>query len=48
MSATLDTRCIGKGASKPMEPVMTVVGRVVPAAAHHCLTQLAVRHDVDQ
>ena len=27
-SATLDTRCIGKGACEPMEAVMTVVGRV--------------------
>jgi len=28
-SATLDTRCIGKGAFQPMEAVMPVVGRVV-------------------
>jgi uncharacterized protein len=28
-SATLDSRCTGKGAFEPMEAVMTVVGRVV-------------------
>ena len=28
MSATLDTRCTGKGAFEPTEAVMTVVGRV--------------------